>query len=471
MRAGKSFSAIVLSIVPRQTLVAVFVALLLLVVRIAAGANGATAVGSADHMKYLDNGHVRLGVDLGKGGAITYLAKSQGGLNIINDHDLGRQVQMSYYSGPVPFAPHGKPPAPAWAGLGWNPIQSGDYYGHPSRTVAYHNDGHEIYLRCIPMQWPLDNEPGECTFESWIRLDGDAIHVRNRLINHRSDTTQYPARGQELPAVYTNGPWYRLMTYTGDSPFTGDAVRQIPQRPLGSAYPWSPLRATENWAALVNDAGWGLGVWAPGVQSFSGGFFGQTGQGGPSDAPTGYIAPNYDEILDHDIQYDDQYVLIVGDLTEIRRYVYAHAAKPVPPDYRFAHDRQHWHYTNASDTGWPVAGELRVHLEQNDPQMIGPTGFWSAPAAPRLYVEAAFHTGGHSAQLFWTRRDAPEFSESKSLRFEVNPDGQYRTYAVDLASSPEYRDAITGLRLDPEDAGRPGDFVRVRSIGFRRPGR
>src|SRR5436305_15311195 len=39
--------------------------------------------------------------------------------------------------------------------------------------------------------------PGECTFETWIRLDSNVAHVRSRLVNHRADTTQYPGRAQE----------------------------------------------------------------------------------------------------------------------------------------------------------------------------------------------------------------------------------------------------------------------------------
>jgi hypothetical protein len=60
------------------------------------------------------------------------------------------------------------------------------------------------------MQWALDNVPGECTFETWITLEGQTAVVRNRLANHRADKSQYPAHNQELPAVYTIGKLYRL---------------------------------------------------------------------------------------------------------------------------------------------------------------------------------------------------------------------------------------------------------------------
>ena len=107
----------------------------------------------------LDNGVIRIGVDRDLGGAITWLSKSGSGENLINSFDWGRQIQMSHYSGPVHFAPRGKQPSPTWAALGWNPIQSGDAFGHRSRLLDYRNNGKEIFVRCVPMQWPLDDVP------------------------------------------------------------------------------------------------------------------------------------------------------------------------------------------------------------------------------------------------------------------------------------------------------------------------
>jgi hypothetical protein len=416
-------------------------------------------------MAYLDNGKIKLGVDLNLGGAVTYLSCSDKDQNVINSWDWGRQVQMSYYSGPVPFMPGGKEPAPQWKGLGWNPVQAGDHFGNASKTLEHESDGKTLHVKSLPMQWPLNNEPLEGTFETWYTLDGFAVQVRARLNNARNDKTQWPARTQELPAVYTNGPFYRLMTYTGEKPFTGGALTRIDHF-LVPKDPWAHWFASENWAALVNDDGFGLGVWNPDCYRFSGGFAGKPGKGGAKDDPTGYIAPNRQEILDHDIQHEYQYTLIVGDLKSIRDYVYQHAQRPAPPNYRFKNDRQGWYYIHATDTGWPIKRALDVRLEAEDPQMIGPAGFWRAEDGPVVYIRAAFETHEKNAQLFWSTFG--DRAAAHHVDFPVTADGAYHTYAVRLADSKEYRGVIAGLRLDPVSAGKAGEWVKVESIGFEK---
>lgn len=60
-------------------------------------------------MSHPDNGVVKVGVDLNRGGAIVYLAPAAGG-NLINNFDFGRQVQLSFFSFPLPFESNGPRP-------------------------------------------------------------------------------------------------------------------------------------------------------------------------------------------------------------------------------------------------------------------------------------------------------------------------------------------------------------------------
>ncbi len=415
------------------------------------------APASAEKMSYLDNGSIKIGVDLDLGGTITYLADSKSGENLINSHDLGRQVQQSYYSGPHPFGnAH-----PGWKGWPWNPIGSGDVYGHPSRLVEHSNDGRTLFVRAIPMQWALDNVPGDCTFETRIGLEGRAARVRCRLDNHRADTTQYPAMDQELPAVYTVGKLYKLFTYDGPAPFTGGKLSRIEN----AGPPWATWKGTENWAALVGDDGRGLGVVHPGVYSFTGGFHDRPGRGGPKDNPTGYIAPVRKEVLDHNIVYEYEYDLVLDTLDAIRAHAVARKAPDPRPDYRFARDRQHWIYVDAADAGFPIEGHLTIRPGRKDPQMIGPEQHWPADSVPRLHIRAAYARPAR-AEVFWAE-PGRGFSGDRRVAFDAIPDGAFHTYEVDLAAHPNYRGTIAGLRFDPTGSGAEGEEVRVEFISWK----
>ena len=418
----------------------------------------------APQLSYLDNGVVKIGADLAMGGAIAYFSRSGSSDSVINIHDLGREVQPSFYGGPAPFGTS----HPAYPGWGWNPIGAGDVYGNPSQVVATSNDGQTIYVREIPMQWALNNVPCECFVETWITLDGQAANVRYRLTNHRADLTFYDAWGQELPAVLTIGRLNRIFTYDGPAPYTGDDVRQLPS----TRGPAPVYRPTEHWIAMVDASGWGLGVLNTEVYSFLAALGGDPDTpGGPTDDSLGYIAPSRNEILDHNIAYTYDVSLILGMLEDIRGYAVAHRRTETRPDFHFSpdqfqEDRQHFTYANATDSGLPLKGGLRVDLSQNDPQIWLPEGRWDAASVPTLYLTAAFHTHETQGEIFWAI-PGQGFDGSRRLDFPVIPDGQMRTYAISLSSSPAYYGVITQLRLDPSDGGIAGDFIEIQSVSFR----
>ncbi|MBR5626609.1 MAG: hypothetical protein IKW74_03180, partial [Thermoguttaceae bacterium] len=119
-------------------------------------------------MRYLENDRIKLGIDLSVGGAVTFLTDAKNGAgNMINSADWGRQIQLSYYSGPNPYiGPNGEKPSEDWAGLGWNPIQTGDCGGFRSKVLEFKQISPDsFYVKTRPMQWPHHNVPGECTFE------------------------------------------------------------------------------------------------------------------------------------------------------------------------------------------------------------------------------------------------------------------------------------------------------------------
>jgi hypothetical protein len=416
----------------------------------------------APNVKYIDNGRIQVGLDLSRGGAITHLSRV-GGPNFVNNHDLGRQIQMSYYSGPVPYEPDGKKPMPFWAGLGWNPIQSGDVYNHPSKILESKFEKTKAYVKCIPMHWPLDNVPGECVFESWVEIKGNAVMLRQRITNNRPDKTQYAARPQELPAVYLNGPWHKLMTYRGDLPFTNAPLVEVPKIPWDENGPWTTFYTPECWAALVDDTGDGVGVWSPGNPRLSGGFVGEPGKGGTLDGPTGYISPIKHEILDHNIAFDSKCALIVGSLSEIRKWVYAQPRPSKAPSWTFNKDRQGWHYVNASDSGWPLPGALEITLDRPDPQLVSPMSYWKASDAKTLVLEVS-GAMKEMGEVFWARQDSPNFSPQMRLAFELPGGEKPHRVRIPLGKHPEYKGNITQIRIDPVLNGGEGKKLRVYRI-------
>jgi hypothetical protein len=242
------------------------------------------------------------------------------------------------------------------------------------------------------------------------------------------------------------------------------------------AWPWSKWLAAENWSALVDDQGFGIGAWHPGAFEFHGGFAGARGRGGPKDAPTGYFAPMQTEILDPNIVYEYQCVFVVGTLAEIRAHAYAHAAKDALPIWSFAKDRQHWTCHQARSP-WPVTDALVLDLDRPRARLESPLCYWQAERAPRLRLRASFRTRGTELRLSWrpfsgqvhTVASWQEWARTwwtpeRSTTLTVRNDGSMQDYAVDLAALPAYHGALSGLAIDlPESAdGDQATIVEIR---------
>jgi hypothetical protein len=442
--------------------IVILLTLYVLIARIPVCSFGSAAPLPTPEMTFLDNGCVRIGMDLALGGAVTFISSKEHPGNIINSADLGRQIQMSHYSGPWPFIAGDKQPNKAWAGLGWNPIQTGDCYGNPSKVIEHRNDGKELYIKCRPMQWPLNDVAGDCLFETWTMLEGPVIHMRYRCTNQRLDKTAYRPCPQELPAVYTISRLSRLMSYTGDKPFTQDALTHV-TNDWRKPWPWTRFVATERWAALVDDAGWGLGVFKDDGGEFHGGIHGDARSDDPKHASTAYVAPIHRENFDYNIVYEHQTEFVVGNLVDIRKRCNEMATR-TPPAWRFDRDRQHWTLREASDQGFPLIGEWRIKFGAKTPHLESATQCWRAESAQEADLDLAYSAPATSARILWKRLDDDKFDARKSLSLELNPDGKFHLYRLNLSSSPEYQGLITGLAIDPVAQPRPGAELTLKSI-------
>ncbi len=444
---------------------------------------------------YLQNRYIRLGADLSRGGSITELRSVSGGIstntdNIVNNYDLGRQIQMSVYSGPTPYyKPNHDPAADRWKGLGWNPIQTGDVGAYPSRILAYYNDGECMYIKLRPMHWPQENMPAECTFEVLYTLIENSVDVRCRVVNQREDftdaeekeiarlyrvsvdsiknTQQFPARQQEIPAVYVNGKFCNMITYSGMNPFTNESTTTYfdASTPMSETETWKSYTSTENWMALVNNDGYGLGVYQPISSSFLSGFVGEkaTSASTDKDYASGYISPIVTLSLDHNIVWDYNYSLFLGTVKQIRQGVYERAKTDIDDlDYQFTStSRENWHYGGSGDYIKDKGFGNQKCLEfdyfksgtLNSPQI-----FFNTSKHKSLSIDGAFTTadgGIDRIDLYLcmyygeTAADGLDHVYVK-VPFNVKGDGVRRIYTIDFEDIYEYQNSLgcSGLSFE-----------------------
>ena len=430
-----------------------------------------------DNMRYLENDRVKLGIDLSVGGAVTFLSdKTTGGINMINSYDWGRQIQLSYYSGPRPFiGPNGEEPEEHWAGLGWNPIQAGDAGGNRSKVIAFeYLSETAMKVRCIPMQWPIAaGVPGDCEFECLLTLQENVFTLTATIHNKRTDKTQYPGQEQEMPAVYTNGPWYKFITYLGDAPFQDKPVVILVDKNDNKGWPCLSFYTPEQWVAVVDDTGHGFGVFQPDIMTYSVGFAGgdaNKGFGDEKAGQTGYISPFGRHILDHNISLTYIAAFVVGTVEDVRHYAKEQWTVTPSPAWVFQDSRHGWCYDgNAGDTGWPLNGFLDIQVN-GDARLTGPVTFWDAKKAGLLEIEGAFTADsqeltldiyiqpvGKSDFTDWLRwnDETHDMAQEKAEKADLYPetpsfkisrplsiDGGNRLYRIRLDEAPEYKGFI-----------------------------
>jgi hypothetical protein len=135
---------------------------------------------------YLENGHLKAGVRRDAGACLGFLALANG-KNVLNSYDHGRFVQQSYY---------GRPDGSFWDKQPWrfNPVQGGDYKGHPATVLAFNAEPTKLYSNTRPKHWATGADIPEMEMEQWIALTDDLLHLRIRMTY--SGTEKHPAAHQ-----------------------------------------------------------------------------------------------------------------------------------------------------------------------------------------------------------------------------------------------------------------------------------
>jgi hypothetical protein len=154
---------------------------------------------------------------------------------------------------------------------------------------------------------------------------------------------------------------------------------------------------------------------------------------------------------------------MLGKLSDIRKRFNDMATKK-QPRWRFDNDRQHWVLREATDQGFSMKGAWRIKFGANKPLLESPVQCWRAEGAPSLDLKIAYLGRATTARIFWKRLDDDKYDGKKSCGVDLNPDGKFHAFHVNLASSVEYRDLIIGLAIEPVAQSRPGEGMAIKSI-------
>ena len=112
----------------------------------------------------IDNDTLLVKLDLTRGGAISYISLSNSTRSVVNIADEGRYIQQSYYAGRT-LDRRSEGQSANWSPWSWNPIQVGDAYRNRAQILTAEKNGDTLYVKCIPMQWDMNNRPAEAEME------------------------------------------------------------------------------------------------------------------------------------------------------------------------------------------------------------------------------------------------------------------------------------------------------------------
>ena len=422
---------------------------------------------------YIDNGTLRVGVDLTVGGVVAYIYSSgNNSYNYVNNPfwgngnlDKGRQLQYMVYASPDgsvvangegPYEEAGQSTrywrgrsqngtrgtpgsADYGASIGYNIVEGGDegQNGVSGDVLTYHNQNNVIYTKGNGRQWDMDNIPGKVDIEKWVHFVAgysNVFRVHYRITMKRTDSPwgsrfSFRYAPQELPCFYTH-PDFRTYKYCQGQPYTNAGLNS---RTGGPGINSNSVETTENFIIAQRPDGRCIGLI---------GDFGRFNTGNFDDAA--YV--NHDPNLHFDptnaVIEGDNYV-VIGTEAEVRAFYYSLPHKTGKPEYVFNSRSRHafsYHHgkdqfeTNVTD-GLQVRANLDSEGGGRDYQWRAPNQWVDGRAVKKIYIRASF-TGASKYMWFNWRKAGNSTDYHKA--FEVINDGQVRTYEVDLTGHPDW---------------------------------
>ena len=256
----------------------------------------------AEGWVYLENQHLKLGVNEKAGAVIGWFSTAEEGRNWLNTYDVGRYVQQSFY---------GDSDGSDWNGTPWryNPVQGGSWRNEPAELLESKQEGGVYYAKTRPRHWATGAWLPEVTMEQWLRLEGKLAVLKFRLSYQGEQTHQ--ARHQELPAMFVDAALGTLVYCGADQKaWTGAALTR-----LEPGFPNEYAEVSEPWAAWVDAQDRGLGILFPGTRSLTC-YRVRQGQG---KADCSYLAPIRTLALSPGLVVEYEVVLALGEVADLRQ--------------------------------------------------------------------------------------------------------------------------------------------------------
>lgn len=417
----------------------------------------------------LQNSRIKVIRDLAYGGGITHVSEN-GGLNMVNNFDHGRQLEIALHSGPKPYDPtpasypKPAPPHPFYQ-FGYNPNTVGDYDGVLSPVVAYGFDSATgtHYIKTRARNFPTKNYLTGVYFERWMRLVGTNV-VRNwyKITVDRSQDAEpvrnpdnslkkFPASAQEFPILYGNDAILNRTIYPGAS----KAVQIVDHGTTTSVNDYGNIPTSECWVGALNSAsGRGMAMVGPDIWEANGRVDEASGAGGEYGIRSIYTAGGKLLNLDPVGVIYTCFDVVVGTPTDFSAAAAAHRRNTYAnnvPDYRFDSKRHDFASLNALLSDDNTGGELLVTIQKNNVQIETPARTFNAADMPVLYIRMRNDSDSNNLLLGWIKpgqTDGDRFvGGEQRTAFTCPRDGAYHTIAITMTGKYRWTDQISKLMI------------------------
>lgn len=261
---------------------------------------------------YINNGKIQLGVDPARGGTVFHFSDAGTKVNLVNHYDEGREIQQSYY---------GWPDGSRWNGQDWvwNPVQGGSWNGVKAKVLEQNITGTTINIKSVPVLWASGVHAEDCTMQEQIDLKDNVAHIKFTF--WYTGTNNGLARHQELPAFFVDWSLKNFVWYAGSNPWKGEALSSYVPARLDQTGKNEYKDISECWAAYVDDSGWGIGIYSPGITQCTLYRFG-AGPGGADQSSCSYLAPIKTLAIKANWHYTYDVYITIGKKEEIRARFY-----------------------------------------------------------------------------------------------------------------------------------------------------